>query len=502
MKITASVLRQFFAVLCLAASASADVLGDFTYTDSGTSITITDYPESAIGAVVVPASIAGKPVTTIGGLAFLNCTNITSVSLPASVNVIEDQAFVNCLKMATVNIPDGVTRLGYNTFAGCYALNGVTIPSGVTLIDDSVFSACKALASITIPPSVTSMGHSVFYDCNALASITLSPNVTNIGQYQFFSCDALASVTIPASVTAIDRNAFEGCPLLAEVNFKGNAPTLATDVFLNTAVGFHINFYNGKTGFTTPTWNGYDAVNVGDEPLPEIEVRHPGDTILADGVTGISFGSIPISTTAGLEFIIKNTGDAELTDLTLAKSGTHPDDFQLGALGDTSLAAGEETTFTISFSPTATGIRTASIQIGSNDGDENPYDIGVTGTGLKVPEIVVEQPEDSGLKDGTAKKSFGTAVVGKKGKERKFIIRNTGSGKLTGLAITKNGSGAGDFIVTQPAKGSIAAGGSTFFKVTFKPTKKGNRSAAIHIGSNDANENPFDIKLAGMGANP
>lgn len=375
-----------FAVFCgLAGNVSADVSGDFTYTDDGSSIKITDYPETATGAVVVPATIAGKPVTTIGGLAFLNCTNITSVSLPSSVNLIEDQAFVNCSKMTSVNLPDGLPRLGYNTFAGCLALTGVTIPSSVTLVDDSAFSACKALASITIPPTVTSMGHSVFYDCNALANVTLSPNVTTIGQYQFFSCDSLVSITIPASVASIDRNAFQGCFMLGEVNFKGNAPTLGTDVFLNVATGFHINFYNGKTGFTTPTWNGYDAVNVGDEPFPEIEVR---------------------------------------------------------------------------------------------------------------------QPENVQLADGKSKISFGTKVIGGKKVVRKFVIGNSGTAPLKGLTITKTGTGAGDFIVTQPTKVSVTGGGTASFKVTFKPTKKGTRSAAIHIGSDDADENPFDIKLTGVGAAP
>ena len=375
-----------FAVFCsLAGNASADVSGDFTYSDDGTSIKITDYPEAATGAVVVPASIAGKPVTTIGALAFLNCSNITSVSLPSSVNLIEDQAFVNCSKMTSVNLPDGLPRLGYNTFAGCLALTGVTIPSSVTLVDDSVFSACKALASITIPPTVTSMGHSVFYDCNALANVTLSPNVTTIGQYQFFSCDSLVSITIPASVASIDKNAFQGCFMLGEANFKGNAPTLGTDVFLNAATGFHVNFYNGKTGFTTPTWNGYDAVNVGDEPFPEIEVR---------------------------------------------------------------------------------------------------------------------QPENVQLADGKSKIDFGTKVIGGKKVVRKFIIGNSGTATLTGLTITKTGTGAGDFFVTQPTKDSVASGGTASFKVTFKPTKKGRRSAAIHIGSDDADENPFDIKLTGVGAAP
>ena len=119
-----------------------------------------------------------------------------------------------------------------------------------------------------------------------------------------------------------------------------------------------------------------------------------------------------------------------------------------------------------------------------------------------APEIAVEQPAGSNLVDGSTKTSFGTIVVGKTGTARNYIIRNTGTATLSGLAITKNGIHAGDFTVTALAKTSLFRGTATSFKVTFKPTAAGTRNAAIHIKSNDSNENPFDIKLTGQGALP
>jgi hypothetical protein len=121
--------------------------------------------------------------------------------------------------------------------------------------------------------------------------------------------------------------------------------------------------------------------------------------------------------------------------------------------------------------------------------------------GPAKPEIVVQQPAGSGMTDG-GKKSFGTAAVGSPGKSKVFTIQNTGGAKLTGLAIKKDGSNAKDFVVTNPAKSTLAPGSATTFKVTFKPGAKGTRNAAIHIKSNDADENPFDIKLTGLGTKP
>ena len=91
-------------------------------------------------------------------------------------------------------------------------------------------------------------------------------------------------------------------------------------------------------------------------------------------------------------------------------------------------------------------------------------------------------------------------VVGKTGTAKTFTITNKGTAKLTGLVIRKDGAHKADFKVGELGKTTLAAGASTTFKVTFKPTAKGTREAAIHIKSNDSNENPFDIKLTGMGA--
>lgn len=114
------------------------------------------------------------------------------------------------------------------------------------------------------------------------------------------------------------------------------------------------------------------------------------------------------------------------------------------------------------------------------------------------PEIVVEQPLGNGLVDGSTRKRFGSILVGER-KTKTFTIRNTGSAKLTGLKIRKTGANPNDFSLTSLGKTSLAPGERVKFKVTFKPSSNGTRRAAIHIKSNDADENPFDIKLTGIG---
>jgi hypothetical protein len=234
---------------------------------------------------------------------------------------------------------------------------------------------------------------------------------------------------------------------------------------------------------------------------PEIVVEEPTGTDLTDGGAARNFGSADVGKTGtDKTFTLKNTGSANLTGLVITKDGTNAADFTVSALPVSSLAAGASTTFKVTYKPAAKGTRVAAIHIGSNDADENPFDINLAGTAtVPAPEIAVEQPAGSGLADGKSKKSFGTVVIGKKGKAKTFTIKNTGGAPLTGLAITRSGANKGDFIVTSPAKTSVAPGAVTTFKVTFKPGAKGTRKAEIHIKNNDSDESPFDISLTGLG---
>ncbi|GHV29571.1 hypothetical protein AGMMS4952_15450 [Spirochaetia bacterium] len=207
-------------------------------------------------AVVIPATIGGKPVISIGTVAFQNRENITSVSIPVGVTSIGERAFYRCWNLTSVSIPASVTSIGDSAFYGCGRLTSVSIPASVTSIGDSAFYGC-GLKSIHIPASVTSIGNSAFDGDNeaadgaihsGLEAITVDPRnasyssrdgvlfnktatilvcypaqrketlytipdgVTRIGSSAFGCYNSnLRALSIPASVTSIDDDAFDGC---------------------------------------------------------------------------------------------------------------------------------------------------------------------------------------------------------------------------------------------------------------------------------------------------
>lgn len=213
--------------------ARADQFENFTYLDTGTSITITDYPDTAVGAVVVPETIAGKPVTAIGTDAFSFCSGITQVTLPSGLTTIGSRAFFNCTALVSAPIPETVTSIGDSAFYSCIQLTSIVIPSGVTVIQASSFDSCRSATSVSIPEGVTTIGNNAFYNCTSLPSVTIPSTVTSIGSFAFSFCTALTSIEIPAGVTAISPSTFADSTSLTSVVLPAGVTSIGQSAFGN-----------------------------------------------------------------------------------------------------------------------------------------------------------------------------------------------------------------------------------------------------------------------------
>ena len=137
-----------------------------TYRVAGGKVSIVSCDKNASGELVIPSTYEGKPVTSIGGSAFYNCSRITSARIPESVTSIGGSAFSGCSRLTSVRIPDSVTYIGDRAFRYCGNLTSVTIGNSVTSIEGWTFDYCGRLTSVRIPESVTSIGDLAFYDCS------------------------------------------------------------------------------------------------------------------------------------------------------------------------------------------------------------------------------------------------------------------------------------------------------------------------------------------------
>jgi hypothetical protein len=182
---------------------------DYQVTKTGNAVTITKYVGKG-GAVSIPATIQGSPVTTIGGNSFIENASLTSVTIPNGVTSIGDGAFARCPNLTSVTISNSVTSIGYNVFLDCAKLTSVTLGSGVKSIEGGTF-ARTGITSITIPAGVTSIAKNLFLS-GKLTSITIGSGVTSIGEGAFVDCTALTSVTFAGTIpqASIHQNVFPG----------------------------------------------------------------------------------------------------------------------------------------------------------------------------------------------------------------------------------------------------------------------------------------------------
>lgn len=116
---------------------------------------------------------------------------------------------------------------------------------------------------------------------------------------------------------------------------------------------------------------------------PKLVVEEPAGTPLENGSSSINLGSSIVAASTGPRTItVRNDGNDTLTGLSLAITGTNSADFTFTAPTATELAPNAEASFTLSFSPSAMGARSATLTLTSNDPDNNPFEISLTGTGL------------------------------------------------------------------------------------------------------------------------
>jgi hypothetical protein len=161
---------------------------------------------------------------------------------------IGNYAFLNKTQIISVTFGNTLTSIGINALGGCTSLSSVTIPNSVTIIDDSAFNTCTTLESVTIGNSVVTIGNDVFTNCTALISVIFTPTstLTNIGQSVFEDCNALTSITIPNSVTSIGTNAFQNSGLTTVTISDAEAIYLGNQLGYNwnsPGVVLALNFY-------------------------------------------------------------------------------------------------------------------------------------------------------------------------------------------------------------------------------------------------------------------
>lgn len=202
------------------------VSGDYKFTVSGRTATITGYTGSASN-ISLPQTLNGYMVTTIGDGAFQGNKTITSVYIPDSIVTIGANAFEGS-DLLQVSGMQKVTSMGAYAFANT-DLTAFTIPSGLVALPEGALMNTR-ITGIVIPTTLTSIGAKAFAGCTQLANYAgaagkgTSYRLASIGSGAFSGCTKLTSLYIPSSVTSISSDFVDGCTNLAAFEVHGSNP--------------------------------------------------------------------------------------------------------------------------------------------------------------------------------------------------------------------------------------------------------------------------------------
>lgn len=260
---------------------------------------------------------------------------------------------------------------------------------------------------------------------------------------------------------------------------------------------------SGAAGRVIVRWN-----------LPEINMAGNGNNI-ADGSASTStsnntdFGVTSVTSgTITRTFVISNTGFSNLTISSIAFSGTHAADFSVTTSPAATIAPGGTSSFVVTFNPSASGVRNATITINNNDFDEGAFEFAIAGTGA-TPDIEVRGnnvviADDDNTPVSADFTTYGSIAVTGGSLTRTYTITSPASASiaLTLGTITLTGTNASQFSVTQPSVTTLNPGESTTFTVTFDPSTTGTKNAVVNIANDSATKNPYNFSIQGVGKNP
>lgn len=173
----------------------------------------------AIEELVLP-----ERLTVIGKYAFAGYECLTTVQIPSTVTEIHDYAFTYCKALTSLTFAATATDLTIGSYAFSYTqISGLTLPEGLKVINSSAFTSASKLASLVIPASVTEIKSMAFYNCGSLTSLTFAPGsqLESIGSNAFYM-SGLNTIKFPQSLKEIGDYAFQKSKNLVSVEFEGS----------------------------------------------------------------------------------------------------------------------------------------------------------------------------------------------------------------------------------------------------------------------------------------
>jgi Abnormal spindle-like microcephaly-assoc'd, ASPM-SPD-2-Hydin/Beta-propeller repeat len=211
----------------------------------------------------------------------------------------------------------------------------------------------------------------------------------------------------------------------------------------------------------------------------------PFSTTIVFSPTSLTFPTQLVGTSSRAQGVtLTNNGTSAVSITSISIAGANSSDFSETNTCGASIAAGASCTITVTFKPTSSGTRAATVSVADNAAG-SPQTLSLTGTGTFV-------------KLAPSSLNFGSVPVGQTSSAKAVTLTNGGTTALSITAIKFTGKNTGDFTETNTCGSSVAAHASCTISVTFKPAAKGSRSASLGVSDNGGGS-PQLVAVSGTG---
>src|SRR2546427_573722 len=366
--------------------------------------------------------------------------------------------------------------------AGTTCTNGATVVVGASCLLNLTFTPTAAsarTATVTITDDAPGSPRSVsLAGTGIVPAVTLAPTNLAFGDQRLSTTSPVQTVTLTNSGTAtlsITSIALAGLNpgdfAIAAGTTCTNGATVVAGARCLVNLTFPPTAASARTATVTITDDAPGSPQ--SVSLTGTGVTPPAATLSA---TSSAFGNQRVGTTSAAQNLtLTNNGGTPLNLTSITITGAQAADFAFAAgntcpTGAGSVAPGASCTISISFTPAATGARTATVTI-TDDAPGSPQSVSLAGMGI-APAVTL----------APTNLAFGTQRLSTTSPAQTVTLTNSGTATLSITSIALAGSNPGDFAVAGSgvapcplAGGPVAASASCAFTVTFTPAATGGR---------------------------
>ncbi len=429
--------------------------------------------------------------TGIGSVNAFNLANnwpssapsFTLSASPGSVSVAQGAQVTTTIAVAPVN-----------GFTGSVTLSASGLPTGVTASFSSNPTSATSVLTLAASPTaatgaatVTIKGTSgsltasttVKLTVSGSATVSLMPISLSFGNQVIKTTSAAKIVTVTNTSTAT----LNISSITATASFAISAKTCASTLAAAAKCTVSLTFTPTALGKVTGTLTFTD--NAANSPQT-VALSGTGVNPAAVSPASLGFGGQAIATTSAAKVVtLTNNLATALTITSITLIGADPGDYAQTNTCGASVAAKGKCTISVTFKPTATGARAATLNI-SDSAANSPQTVSLTGTG-QIQVVVAP-----------ASLTFVSQTVGTTSAAKVVSLTNNLSTALAITSITFTGTDPADYAQTDTCGSTVAAKTKCTISVTFTPKATGARTATLTV-KDAANNSPQTVTITGTG---